>query len=317
MHTPRIDRPLVRVVSALRTFLTFVLFAGLLFTAFGKDVHVKGYTRKDGTYVAPHTRSSPNKTKNDNYSTRGNVNPYTGQSGTKPRDTSTSSQQSTPPTKSRDLAERVAFSQLSAGMSPSQVIGLAGEPQMVRGSTWAYRDGWVEFSANNIVSRVRRDSPAPIASQNVSVSGLSASSAGDYQQTYPAETWVKGYTRADGTKVQGHYRTNPNSTRNDNYSTKGNINPHTGKAGTRPRDNGASYTPATHADGTPAHSRNSPSRRNELKGIINTQDWIIDRYTKQTSFSTPEPDRISNAAYETAKESRRQAQRELDLMPQW
>ncbi len=25
----------------------------------GKDVHVKGYTRKDGTYVPPHTRSAP------------------------------------------------------------------------------------------------------------------------------------------------------------------------------------------------------------------------------------------------------------------
>lgn len=25
----------------------------------GKDVHVRGYTRKDGTYVPPHTRSAP------------------------------------------------------------------------------------------------------------------------------------------------------------------------------------------------------------------------------------------------------------------
>ncbi|AWG25595.1 hypothetical protein [Flavobacterium kingsejongi] len=27
----------------------------------GKSVHVKGYTRKDGTYVKPHTRSSPGR----------------------------------------------------------------------------------------------------------------------------------------------------------------------------------------------------------------------------------------------------------------
>jgi hypothetical protein len=46
------------------------------------QVHVSGYTKKDGTYVAPHMRSSPNQTKLDNYSTRGNVNPYTGQKGT-------------------------------------------------------------------------------------------------------------------------------------------------------------------------------------------------------------------------------------------
>lgn len=43
---------------------------------------VDGYARKDGTYVAPHYRTNPNDTKSDNYSTQGNVNPYTGQRGT-------------------------------------------------------------------------------------------------------------------------------------------------------------------------------------------------------------------------------------------
>lgn len=47
------------------------------------QVHVRGYTRRDGTYVAPHYRSSPNSTTLDNYSTRGNVNPYTGEAGTR------------------------------------------------------------------------------------------------------------------------------------------------------------------------------------------------------------------------------------------
>lgn len=47
------------------------------------QVHVRGYTRRDGTYVAPHYRSSPNHTTADNYSTRGNVNPYTGEPGTR------------------------------------------------------------------------------------------------------------------------------------------------------------------------------------------------------------------------------------------
>jgi hypothetical protein len=50
------------------------------------DHAVHGYTRKDGTHVAPHHATNPNHTKNDNYSTRGNVNPYTGKAGTKPRD---------------------------------------------------------------------------------------------------------------------------------------------------------------------------------------------------------------------------------------
>lgn len=46
-------------------------------------VHVKGYTTKSGNYVAPHTRSAPNQTQRDNYSTKGNTNPYTGKKGTR------------------------------------------------------------------------------------------------------------------------------------------------------------------------------------------------------------------------------------------
>ena len=47
------------------------------------STYVRGYTRKDGTYVAPHYRSSPNRTQRDNYSTYGNYNPYTGKKGTR------------------------------------------------------------------------------------------------------------------------------------------------------------------------------------------------------------------------------------------
>lgn len=34
------------------------------------QVRVRGYTRADGTYVAPHVRSSPNSTTTDNYGSR-------------------------------------------------------------------------------------------------------------------------------------------------------------------------------------------------------------------------------------------------------
>ena len=43
---------------------------------------VSGYYRSSGTYVQPHYRTSPNSTLFDNYSTQGNINPYTGQAGT-------------------------------------------------------------------------------------------------------------------------------------------------------------------------------------------------------------------------------------------
>jgi len=45
------------------------------------QVHVDGYSRRDGTYVEPHYRSAPNSSTYDNYSTKGNTNPYTGQAG--------------------------------------------------------------------------------------------------------------------------------------------------------------------------------------------------------------------------------------------
>jgi hypothetical protein len=51
-----------------------------------------------------------------------------------------------------------------------------------------------------------------------------------------ADTWVNGYTRKDGTYVPGHWRTDPNGTKDDNYSTEGNVNPYTGKEGTKSRD---------------------------------------------------------------------------------
>jgi len=44
---------------------------------------VRGYTTKNGTYVAPHRQTNPNGTRTDNWSTKGNVNPDTGKLGTK------------------------------------------------------------------------------------------------------------------------------------------------------------------------------------------------------------------------------------------
>jgi hypothetical protein len=56
------------------------LFFSTAVTAY--DVSVNGYTRKDGTYVQPYHRTSPDSNPYNNYSTRGNTNPYTGQTGT-------------------------------------------------------------------------------------------------------------------------------------------------------------------------------------------------------------------------------------------
>lgn len=69
----------------MRGFMAVVV-AGLGLVAFAAEAsaqnHVNGYVRRDGTYVAPHMRSAPDSSYNNNWSTSPNVNPYTGQTGT-------------------------------------------------------------------------------------------------------------------------------------------------------------------------------------------------------------------------------------------
>lgn len=45
------------------------------------DNYVKGYAKKDGTYVQPHYQTAPDNSRTNNYSAQGNTNPYTGQKG--------------------------------------------------------------------------------------------------------------------------------------------------------------------------------------------------------------------------------------------
>ena len=66
-----------------KLFFTLALAFVAQFSFGQTTVYVNGYYRNDGTYVQPHYRTSPNNTVNDNWSTYPNVNPYTGQTGTK------------------------------------------------------------------------------------------------------------------------------------------------------------------------------------------------------------------------------------------
>ena len=51
-------------------------------TAVAQTVHVRPYTKADGTVVQAHDRTAPNTTRSDNWSSRPNVNPETGRVGT-------------------------------------------------------------------------------------------------------------------------------------------------------------------------------------------------------------------------------------------
>jgi hypothetical protein len=69
--------------TRVKTILALAIGAVLASSSAFADGQVKGHVKKDGTYVPPYTRSSPNSTQRDNYSTKGNTNPYTGKAGTR------------------------------------------------------------------------------------------------------------------------------------------------------------------------------------------------------------------------------------------
>jgi len=75
------------------TFTRIATLFAVLFSVVNVDaqtnrdhVRVDGYYRKDGTYVRSHYRTKGNETVNDNFSTLGNINPYTGELGWLPRE---------------------------------------------------------------------------------------------------------------------------------------------------------------------------------------------------------------------------------------
>lgn len=71
----------------MKKIIVFLVVGLLPVFAIAGDTTVKGHwkdTDHDGmkdTYIEPYHRTTPNNTKDDNYSTYPNTNPYTGQQG--------------------------------------------------------------------------------------------------------------------------------------------------------------------------------------------------------------------------------------------
>jgi hypothetical protein len=87
LGSERQDSEVVRLMlfeSGMKCTLLFTIIALLSGSrCFAQGSHrVEGHYRADGSYVAPHYQTNPNNTPFDNWSTKGNYNPYTGQPGT-------------------------------------------------------------------------------------------------------------------------------------------------------------------------------------------------------------------------------------------
>lgn len=72
-------------VTDMKTAIVFIASCALCIgvAAKGGSHAVRGHVTKNGTYVAPSRATNPDKSKVNNYSQKGNVNPYTGKEGTK------------------------------------------------------------------------------------------------------------------------------------------------------------------------------------------------------------------------------------------
>jgi hypothetical protein len=95
--------------------------------------------------------------------------------------------------------------------------------------------GWVFGSADNSRDDLSyRNSLAAPASKLQGSPSVGLNRYYDYNyRPAVSEHYVQGYIRRDGIYVSGHYRTNPDDSFWNNWSSKGNVNPHTGKVGTK------------------------------------------------------------------------------------
>jgi len=66
----------------MKKFILTIALAIFTVVTFAQTTTVKGYVKKNGTVVQSYTKTTPNYTKANNYSTKSNVNPYTGKTGT-------------------------------------------------------------------------------------------------------------------------------------------------------------------------------------------------------------------------------------------
>ena len=78
-----------------------------------------------------------------------------------------------------------------------------------------------------------RSSAPRRSSSKTTTKSTKPKSAGRAVPKGSSDTTVHGYTKKNGTHVQSYKRTTPNGTQKDNFSTKGNVNPYTGKKGTK------------------------------------------------------------------------------------
>lgn len=110
-----------------------------------KHVYVKPYTKSDGTYVPGHNRTAPNSTNRDNFSTKGNTNPYTGQPGWVDPDSKGTYTTSTYPSSETNYNTSYPNSPNTKSGSCTQ-SGCSNAARLRTSSDYGYSESWTSYT---------------------------------------------------------------------------------------------------------------------------------------------------------------------------
>ena len=208
-----------RLISRLLIVKLILTFAVVTFFPVEVDagrVYVRGYYRKDGTYVKPHYRSAPDGNPYNNYSFPGNYNPNT--------------RRITPGNPQTYLNRYYNRSSTSSAAFDFDKWLKDLEKQTKTGSKVNVR-GYFR-SDGTYVKPHTRTAPDGNPYNNYSFPGnynpnTRRITPGNPQTSNKVN--VRGYFRSNGTYVKPHTRTAPDGNPYNNYSYPGNYNPNTGK----------------------------------------------------------------------------------------
>jgi hypothetical protein len=101
------------------------------------------------------------------------------------------------------------------------------------------------------------------------------------QRKSSSDVYVKSYVKSNGTVVEGHMRSAPDKTAGNNFSTKGNVNPYTGEAGTVIAPSGGSIGSGSPSTVSPSQSETTSSDVNVLAARISKLEATVETLSKK------------------------------------
>ena len=101
------------------------------------------------------------------------------------------------------------------------------------------------------------------------------------QRKSSSDVYVKSYVKSNGTVVEGHMRSAPDKTAGNNFSTKGNVNPYTGEAGTVIAPSGGSIGSGSPSTISPSRTETTSSDVNVLTARISKLEATVETLSKK------------------------------------